>query len=161
MKQIKILLITTITSLFILNANVNAQNKTTPVSMEVLTAREDLLKESTKLNKLKIKLSDSKEKVVGLEKDLEKANERSTKSAVDSKQLSIKASENAGDNRLANKASREAKSAYRDAKNAQKLANRLNSEQRKIKSYESDIEKLKAKIEMMDQQLKFIDTTRN
>lgn len=154
MKYKKILFALT-TLFFLATSNAHAQNTVKPVAIDVLRAREDLLKETTKLNKLKIKLADLNEDIKEQEKDLEKANERSSKTAAESKSLSIKASANPGDHKLTKKASRSAKAAYKDARNAQKITSKLNSNTRKIKSYESDIEKLRAKIEQMDQQLKF------
>lgn len=160
MKYTKI--IVTLTTIFFLAiSNVCAQNAAKPVAIDVLKARENLLKETTQLNKLKIKLADLKANVQKQKQDLQKANDRSSKTAAESKSLSIKASANAGDQKLTKKASNAAKAAYKDARTAQKITSRLNANHKKIKSYESDIEKMRGKIEQMDQQLKFSENPTN
>jgi chromosome segregation ATPase len=161
MKYTKLLFAIAAVFIFATTNTVNAQNTVKPVAMDVLEARKDLLKETTKLNKLKIKLSDLQAKVKEQEKNLEKANDRSAKTAVESKVFSVKASANTGDGKLTNRASSAAKKSYNDARKAQKLTNTLNANNRKIKSYETDIEKLRTKIEKMDQQLKFSENTNN
>ena len=150
-------------ALFILatSSKSHAQNAGKPVAIDVLKARENLLKETTKLNKLKIKLADLKAEVVKQEQELQKANDRSSKTAAESNLLSTKASANAGDQKLTQKASRAAKEAYNDARNAKKITSKLHSNNKKLKSYESDIEKLRAKIEQMDQQLNFSENPNN
>ena len=81
-----------------------------------------------------------------MEDKLNKANDQSTRSVVESKELSAKMSANAGDEKSAKKASRAAKTAYNDARKAQKLTVQLKSNKQKTSSLESDIEKSKAKI---------------
>lgn len=161
MKYTKLLFALAAVFIFTVTNNVNAQSTAKPVSIDVLKARKDLLRETTRLNKLKITLVDLQAKVKEQEKDLKNVNDRSTKTAVESKTLSVKAGANAGDKKLANRASRAAKSSYNDARKAQKLTNAVNTNRRKIKSYETDIEKLTIKIEKMDQQLKFSENINN
>ena len=141
--------------LILVTGAVKAQQVAAPVSMEVLKAREALLKETTNLNKLKIRLSKISAEVPKLEKNISKANERSAKSAIVSKNLATKMNNNASDQKLAKKASSAAKTSYADARKAQKLAGELKSTKQRISSLESDIAKQKIKIEKMDQQLKF------
>lgn len=144
-----------IVALFFFFSNANAQTPAQPVSIDVLKAREALLKETTNLNKLKIKLANASAGIPKLEADLNKANDRSTKSAVESKDLSTKMSANTGDGKAAQRASKAAKRAYSDARKAQKSTDKLKSAKQKIAGLESDIEKSKAKIAKMDEQLKF------
>lgn len=154
MKHTKIITLL-IVALFFFFGTANAQTKAQPVSIDVLKAREALLKETTNLNKLKIKLANSSAGIPKLEADVNKANDRSTKSAVESKELSTKMSANTGDGKAAQKASKAAKTAYNDARKAQKSTDKLKSAKQKIAGLESDIEKSKAKIAKMDEQLKF------
>lgn len=161
MKHNRILFLA-ISAIFLLMGSLKAQTTTTsPVGVDVLKAREALLKETTNLNKLKIKLANLNAEVPELEDKLNKANDRSTKSAVESKELSAKMSANAGDEKAAKKASRAAKTAYNDAKKAQKLTEQLRSNKQKSSSLEAAIEKSKAKIAKMDEQLKFTDNLNN
>ena len=134
----------------------NAQTNTTPpVSIDVLKTRASLLKETTNLNKLKIKLTELNTQMPKLEDDVARANERSAKSAVASKDAANKMNANTADKKLAKKASKAAKDSYSDARRAQKLTDNLLSTQQKINKLNADIEKLKVKIDKMDQQLKF------
>lgn len=144
-----------IIALFFFLGNVSAQTIPAPVSIDVLKAREALLKETTNLNKLKIKLANLNAALPKEEAQLKKANDQSTKSAVDSKELSAKMSANPGDGKAAQRASKSAKKAYSDARKAQKLTDKLKSSKQKIAVLESDIEKSRAKIAKMDEQLKF------
>lgn len=157
MKYTKILSLL-IVAIFFFFGSVKAQTTPQPVSIDVLKAREALLKETTNLNKLKIKLANSSAGIPKLEAELNKANDRSTKSAVESKELSTKMSANTGDGKAAQRASKAAKKAYSDARKAQKSTDKLKSAKQKIEGLESDIEKSKAKIAKMDEQLKFSNT---
>jgi chromosome segregation ATPase len=157
MKYTRILsLFIVVLSLFFGKAN--AQTVAQPVSIDVLKAREALLKETTNLNKLKIKFANSRAEIPKLEAEVNRANDRSTKSAVKSKELSTKMSANTGDGKAAQRASKSAKTAYNDARKAQKSTDKLKSAKQKIAGLESDIEKSKAKIAKMDEQLKFNGT---
>ena len=161
MKHNRILFLA-ISAIFLLIGSLKAQTTTTsPVGVDVLKAREALLKETTNLNKLKIKLANLNAEVPELEDKLNKANDRSTKSAIESKELSAKMSANTGDEKAAKKASRGAKTAYNDARKAQKLTEQLRSNKQKSSSLEAAIEKSKAKIAKMDEQLKFTDNLNN
>ena len=146
------------TALLFFSINLKAQTTTQPVDMNVLKAREALLKETTNLNKLNIKLADLNAEIPILEADLNKASEKSARSADESKQLSAKMSSNVGDAKSAKKASKAAKDSYNDAKKTQQITDKLKSTKKKIMSLQADIEKSKAKIAMMDEQLKFTDT---
>ncbi|KQB99751.1 hypothetical protein [Pedobacter sp. Hv1] len=155
----KQILILGITTLFISFAGLsNAQQAPKPVPVEVLKTREALLKETTKLNGLKIKLANAEAQTQKLEKNIATANERVVKSTKESKDLSAKMTANAGDQKVAKKAKSAAKSLYNDTKKAHQLADDLKSNQKNIASLKTSIEKLKVKIAKMDQQLKFSET---
>lgn len=158
MKYTKILTLIIVATFLFFN-NVKAQNASKPVSIDVLKSREALLKETTNLNRLKIKLTNLNAEVSKFEAKLNKANERSIKSAEESKKLADKMSANPGDEKSAKRASKAAKSSYSDARKAQKLTDNLKSTKNKILGLESDIEKLKIKIAKMDEQLKFSENT--
>lgn len=57
----------------------NAQEAPKPVSIEVLKTRDALLKETTKLNGLKIKLANAEAQTKKLEKDIVTANDLVTR----------------------------------------------------------------------------------
>lgn len=158
----KQILILGITTLFISFANlVNAQQVPKPVPVEVLKTREALLKEATKLNGLKIKLSNAELQTKKIEKDIVTANDRVIKSTKESKAMSAQMTTNAGDQKLAKKAKSAAKASYNDTRKAQKLVDDLKSNKKSIESLKANIEKSKAKIAKMDQQLKFSETKTN
>ncbi|WP_379084780.1 hypothetical protein [Pedobacter sp. UC225_65] len=133
----------------------NAQEAPKPVSIEVLKTRDALLKETTKLNGLKIKLANAEAQTKKLEKDIVTANDLVTRSTKESKEMSAKMIANAGDQKLAKKAKSAAKTSYNDTKKAHQLADNLKSNQKSIVSLKANIEKSKVKIAKMDQQLKF------
>lgn len=155
MKKINQIVVGIIFGVVFVSSTVKAQDAANPLSIEVLKDREALLKENTNLNKLKIKLTNKQAEIPKLEEKISSANERSAKSAVESKNLSTKMNDNGSDQKLAKKASRAAKESYNDARKVQKLADELSATKQKISGLESDIEKLRLKIEKMDQQLKF------
>lgn len=156
MKYTKIIALFIVSMFFFFGA-ANAQTPVQPVSIDVLKAREALLKETTNLNKLKIKLANLTAEVPKIEAEMNMANEQSIKSAQESKKLADKMSENSGDDKAAKRASSAAKSSYKDARKAQKLTDKLKSTKKKMVDLEADIEKSKAKIAQMDGQLKFTE----
>ena len=155
MKNKHILILGITTLLIAFTGLANAQEAPKPVSIEVLKTRDALLKETTKLNGLKIKLANAEAQTKKIEKDIVTANERVTRSTKESKEMSAKMIANAGDQKLAKKAKSAAKTSYNDTKKAHQLADDLKSNQKNIASLKTNIEKSKAKIAKMDQQLKF------
>lgn len=157
MKNKHILVLGIATILVSFTSLVNAQVAPKPVPVEVLKTRDALLKETTKLNGLKIKLANAETKTKKLQKDIVTANDRVTKSTKESKEMSAKMTTNAGDQKLAKKAKSAAKASYNDTKKAHQLADELRSNNKSIESLKASIEKAKAKIAKMDQQLKFTE----
>lgn len=157
----KPLLILGATALFLsFSSLVNAQQTAKTVPVEVLKAREAVLKETTKLNSLKIKLSKATEQNFKLVKEVAKANESAQKASAESKTLSAKMGANAGDQKLAKKAKNASKNAYDANKKAAQLTADIHANQKNIVSLQNNIEKSKAKIAKMDQQLKFVGTAK-
>jgi hypothetical protein len=158
MKNKHILILGITTLLISFTSLTNAQEAPKPVAIEVLKTRDALLKETTKLNGLKIKLANAEAQTKKLEKDIVTANDRVNISTKESKEMSAKMIANAGDQKLAKKAKSAAKTSYNDTKKAHQLADNLRSNQKSIASLKTNIEKSKAKIAKMDQQLKFNGT---
>lgn len=124
-------------------------------SLTVLKAKEALLKESTILNKLKVKEAKLVLEATKLEKKIADLNKDASKSAGESKSYAAKLSANPRDEKLSRKAKKASDTSYADAKKAQKISDQLKSNQKEIKSLNDAIEKQREKIKQMDLQLKF------
>ncbi|MCD2425632.1 hypothetical protein LQ567_22805 [Niabella pedocola] len=115
-------------------------------SIKALKLHKEILKQTTELNKQKLNLADYQNKLVKLQSDLEKANKDAAKSAAESKDYSQKMAKNPGDEKLARKAKKAAKSASSSNNKAEKLTSGVASTQRNINKTSDKISDLEKKI---------------
>src|SRR6476469_7718505 len=99
--------------------------KITNPEIEKLENRQELLEETTLLNKYKLALEKETLREQKLKQQVEDANDEATKSANKAKDLSDRLSNNAGNGSLSSKKEIESKAAAKDAKKAKKLNNQL------------------------------------
>ncbi len=142
-------------SLFTLT--VKAQDAAKKDTINLLKTRQELLKQSALLNKLKLKLVNLELTQPKIDANLVDANERAAKSATESRDLASKMAANTGDEKAARNARRAARDSYSDTKKAEKMANSQQNNTKAITDLKKDIEKLEKKIAKMDEQLKFYE----
>lgn len=124
--------------------------------IQKLKDRETLLKETTKLNKLKIELENELVKVHTLSKEVEEINQKSLKSATAAKKSADNLSDKPGSTKLSSKANKAAKSAAKDANKARKVNSSLDKSNKKVKSLQKDIQKSEGRLSELSKRIDFV-----
>ncbi|WP_353133072.1 hypothetical protein [Pseudopedobacter sp.] len=129
--------------------------------IQKLEDRKNLLKQTTKLNNLKLDLENELVKVNDYTLKVEKANEKAAKSAKTAKSLSEDIKDNPGNLKLASKVNSASKKAAGDAKDASKLNDKLGKSNNKVKSLQKEIAKLESSLSDLEKRIDFVPNTKN
>ena len=124
--------------------------------IDTLEARKDLLKKTTKLNKLKLELEKNQLRQTELSKEVEQINREASLSARDAEELSGRVSRNPGDAGLAARANRASRRAAKDAQKAKKLNKRLEDVNDNIRDLQKDIEKTEKDLSELKGKVEFV-----
>lgn len=124
--------------------------------IQKLKDRQNLLKETTKLNNLKLDLENELIKVNQYSKQVEALNEKSLKSANTAKSAANNLNSKPGSTKLSNKANKAAKSAAKDANKARKVNNALGKSNNKVKSLQKDIKKSEERLSELNKRIDFV-----
>ena len=127
--------------------------------IQKLEDRKELLKQTTKLNNLKLDLEKELEKVNDYTLQVEKANEKSAKTAKEAKALSDDIKGKPGDLKLASKLDKASKKAANDAKSASKLNDKLGKSNNKVKSLQKEITKIESSLSELEKRIDFVPNT--
>ena len=124
--------------------------------IQKLEDRKNLLKQTTKLNNLKLDLENELVKVNDYTSKVEKANEKAAKSAKTAKSLSEDIKDNPGNLKLASKVNKASKKAASEAKAASKLNDKLGKSNNKVKSLQKEIAKLESGLSELEKRIDFV-----
>ena len=128
--------------------------------IQKLEDRKELLKQTTKLNNLKLDLEKELVRVNDYTVQVEKANEQSAKTAKSAKSLSEDIKDSPGNLKLASKLDKASKKAAKDAKAASKWNDKLGKANNKVKSLQKEITKLESSLSELEKRVDFVpDTT--
>jgi len=128
--------------------------------IQKLEDRKNLLKQTTKLNNLKLDLENELVKVNDYTLKVEKANEKAAKSAKTAKSLSEDIKDSPGNLKLASKINKASKKAASDAKEASKLNDKLGKSNNKVKSLQKEISKLESSLSESEKRIDFVPNTK-
>lgn len=124
--------------------------------IQKLEDRKKLLKQTTKLNNLKLDLENELVKVNDYTVKVEKANEKAAKSAKAAKSLSEDIKDHPGNLKLASKVNKASKKAASEAKEASKLNDKLGKSNNKVKSLQKEIAKLESSLSDLEKRIDFV-----
>ncbi|ADY53986.1 hypothetical protein Pedsa_3452 [Pseudopedobacter saltans DSM 12145] len=128
--------------------------------IQKLENRQNLLKQTTKLNNLKLDLEKELVKVNDYTIKVEAANDKAAKSAKTAKSLSEDIKANPGDLKLASKMNRASKKAASDAKSASQLNDKLGKSNAKVKSLQKEIAKVESTLAELEKRIDFVPNTK-